>query len=350
MIRFENTEYIYLLLFIAVLMLVFWFYNIWKRKAKKRFGDRQIVHTLMPNESKSKQYIKFILVLLAFIVFVIGIINPQVGSKLEKVKREGIDLMLVLDVSNSMLAEDIKPNRLERSKMAISSLIDKLQGDRIGIIIFAGNAYKQLPLTTDYSAARLFLSAVDTKIVPSQGTAIGEAINMAVESFDEEGEHNKAIIVITDGENHEDDAIGAATASADIDIKVFTIGMGLPDGSPIPLYNQYGNQTGFKKDRQGQTIVTKLNEDMLRQIAAAGNGSYARANNASTGLRKIFDDISQIEKKEIETKQFTDYEDRFQYYLAAALILLLIELLIADKKASWAGKFDFFKTEKKHEN
>ena len=350
MIRFENTEYIYLLLFIAVLMLVFWFYNIWKKKAKKRFGDRHIVHELMPGESKSKPYIKFILVLLAFIVFVIGIINPQVGSKLEKVKREGIDLMLVLDVSNSMLAEDIKPNRLERSKMAISSLIDKLQGDRIGIIIFAGNAYKQLPLTTDYSAARLFLSAVDTKIVPSQGTAIGEAINMAVESFDEEGEHNKAIIVITDGENHEDDAIGAATASADIDIKVFTIGMGLPDGSPIPLYNQYGNQTGFKKDRQGQNIVNKLNEDMLRQIAAAGNGSYARANNASTGLRKIFDDISQIEKKEIETKQFTDYEDRFQYYLVAALILLLIELLIADRKSSWAGKFDFFKTEKKHED
>ena len=350
MIRFENTEYVYLLLFIAVLMLVFWFYNIWKKKARKRFGDRQIVPVLIPNESKSKPYIKFMLVLLAFIVFVIGIINPQVGSKLEKVKREGIDLMLVLDVSNSMLAEDIKPNRLERSKMAISSLIDKLQGDRIGIIIFAGNAYKQLPLTTDYSAARLFLSAVDTKIVPSQGTAIGEAINMAVESFDEEGEHNKAIIVITDGENHEDDAIGAAASSADIGIKVFTIGMGLPEGSPIPLYNQYGSQTGFKKDRQGQTIVTKLNEDMLRQIAAAGNGSYARANNASTGLRKIFDDISQIEKKEIETKQFTDYEDRFQYYLAAALILLLIELLIADRKASWAGKFDFFKTEKKHEN
>jgi Ca-activated chloride channel family protein len=279
-----------------------------------------------------------------------GIINPQIGSKLEKVKREGIDLMLVLDVSNSMLAEDIKPNRLERSKMAISSLIDKLEGDRIGIIIFAGNAYKQLPLTTDYSAARLFLSAVDTKIVPSQGTAIGEAINMAVESFDQDTEHNKAIIIITDGENHEDDAIGAAKASSDLGIKVFTIGMGLPEGSPIPLYNQYGNQTGFKKNRQGQTIVTKLNEDMLRQIAAAGNGSYARANNASTGLRKIFEDISQIEKKEIETKQFTDYEDQFQYFLVLAFILLLLELIISNRKASWAHKFDFFKTEVKDEN
>jgi Ca-activated chloride channel family protein len=297
MIRFENTEYIYLGLFAVVLVAIFWYYIIWRSKALKRFGDLQIVSLLIPGESRTKPYIKFLLLLLAFGLLVTGVINPQIGSKLEKVKREGIDLMLVLDVSNSMLAEDIKPNRLERSKMAISSLIDKLEGDRIGIIIFAGNAYKQLPLTTDYSAARLFLSAVDTKIVPSQGTAIGEAINMAVESFDQDTEHNKAIIIITDGENHEDDAIGAATASADLGIKVFTIGMGLPEGAPIPLYNQYGNRTGFKKDRQGQTIVTRLNEDMLRQVAAAGNGSYARANNASTGLRKIFDDIRQIEKQ-----------------------------------------------------
>lgn len=350
MIRFENSEYFYLLLFVVVLILIFWFYQIWKRNAKKRFGDANVVNSLIPNASKSKPTLKFVLVAFAFILIVIGIVNPQVGSKLEKIKREGIDLMLVLDVSNSMLAEDIKPNRLERSKMAISSLIDKLEGDRIGIIIFAGNAYKQLPLTTDYSAARLFLSAVDTKIVPSQGTAIGEAINMAVESFDQQTEHNKAIIVITDGENHEDDAIGAATAASELSMKVFTIGMGLPEGSPIPLYNQYGNQTGFKKDRQGQTIVTKLNEDMLRQIAAAGNGSYARANNASTGLRKIFDDISQIEKKEIETKQFTDYEDRFQYYLAAAIVLLILELLISYRRASWANKLDFFKTGKENEN
>ena len=349
MIRFANTEYIYLMLFLGVIILAFLLYNNWKKNAKKRFGDLSMINALMPKESSTKSYIKFIILIIAYSLLVIGIINPQVGSKLEKVKREGIDLMLVLDVSNSMLAEDIKPNRLERSKMAISSLIDKLEGDRIGIIIFAGNAYKQLPLTTDYGAARLFLSAVDTKIVPSQRTAIGKAIEMAVESFDD-GEHNKAIIIITDGENHEDDAIAAASLASEIGIKIFTIGMGLPEGSPIPLYNQYGNQTGFKKDRQRQTVITKLNEDMLRQIAAAGDGSYARANNASTGLRKIFEDISQIEKKEIETKQFTDYEDRFQYYLAAALILLLIELLISERKASWANKFDFFKIEKKNES
>ena len=209
MIRFAHPEYFYALALVLVFILIYLYYGVWKKQAKKRFGDEKVIGELIPNVSKGKPLIKFILLNFALILLIVGLANPQVGSKLEKVKREGIDLMLVLDVSNSMLAEDIKPNRLERSKMAISQLVDRLKGDRIGIVIFAGNAYKQLPLTTDYSAARLFLSAVDTKIVPSQGTAIGEAIDLAVTSFDD-AQHNKAIIVITDGENHEDDAIGAA--------------------------------------------------------------------------------------------------------------------------------------------
>lgn len=341
MIKFAHPEYFYALALVLAFILFFLYYGAWKKRARKRFGDEKVIGELMPAVSKGKPLIKFILIIFALILLIIGLVNPQVGSKLEKVKREGIDLMLVLDVSNSMLAEDIKPNRLERSKMAISQLIDRLKGDRIGIVIFAGNAYKQLPLTTDYSAARLFLSAVDTKIVPSQGTAIGEAINLAVTSFDD-AQHNKAIIVITDGENHEDDAIGAAKEAVEKGVKVFSIGMGLPDGAPIPVYNNNGTHAGFKKDRSGQTVITKLDEDMLRQIAAAGNGSYARANNASTGLNKIFDDISQIEKKEIETRQFTDYEDQFQFYLGGAILLLIFELLIASRRASWARKFDFF--------
>lgn len=341
MIRFAHPDYFYALALVLVFILIYVYYRVWKKRANNRFGDEKVIGELMPNISKGKPVIKFILLILALVLLVIGLVNPQVGSKLEKVKREGIDLMLVLDVSNSMLAEDIKPNRLERSKMAISQLIDRLKGDRIGIVIFAGNAYKQLPLTTDYSAARLFLSAVDNNIVPSQGTAIGEAIDMAVDSFDDD-QHNKAIIVITDGENHEDDAIEAAKMAAEKGVRVFTIGMGLPDGAPIPIYSRNGAQTGFKKDRNGQTVITKLDEDMLRQIAAAGNGSYARANNASTGLNKIFDDIAQIEKKEIETRQFTDYEDQFQFYLGGAIFLLILELLIASRRSSWASKFDFF--------
>ena len=186
---------------------------------------------------------------------------------------------------------------------------------------------------------------MDTKIVPTQGTAIGEAINMAVQSFDD-SKNNKAIIVITDGENHEDDAVGAAKAAADKGIKVFTIGMGLPEGAPIPIYDRNGNRIGFKKDKSGKTVVTKLNEDMLRQIAAAGNGSYVRASSATTGLSKILDDINKIQKQEIETRQFTDYEDRFQIFIAIAAILLLIELLISDRKSKLTEKFDFFGKEK----
>lgn len=341
MIRFGHTEYFYLLALVGLFLVVFMLYNSWKKKAKKRLGDPKVVDGLMPLVSKGKPLFKFILVLIAYVFLVIGVTNPQIGTKLEKVKREGIDIMLVLDVSNSMLAEDIKPNRLERSKMAISNLIDQLQGDRLGIVIFAGNAYKQLPLTTDYAAAKLFLSAVDTKIVPTQGTAIGEAIDMSIDSFDDQ-EHNKAIIIITDGENHEDDAVSEAKKASEMGIKVFTIGMGLPDGAPIPLYNAYGTQTGFKKDRDGQTVITKLNENMLREIAAAGEGAYAQANNSSTGLRKIFDEISGIEKMEIESKQFTDYEDRFQFFLAFAFLFLVVELLIATRKSRWAQRFNIF--------
>ena len=341
MIKFAHTEYFILLAILLVFAILFWLYRMWLKKAKSKFGDANVISMLIPEASSSKPILKFLLVLLATTFLIVGIVDPQIGSKLENIKREGIDLYLVLDVSTSMLAEDIKPNRLERSKLAISTLIDKLQGDRVGIIIFAGNAYKQLPLTTDYSAAKLFLSAVNTKIVPTQGTAIGEAIEMATLSFGE-SEHNKAIIVITDGENHEDDAIEAAAYANEQGIHVFTIGMGLPEGAPIPLYNKYGVQTGFKKDKQNTTVITKLNEDMLRQIAAAGGGAYARANNASSGLKRIFDDINAIDKKEIETRQFTDYEDRFQIFLGLAIFLLILELLVADRKTRWAKKFDFF--------
>ena len=345
MIRFAHTEYFYLLLLIPVFIGLYLAWNRWRKKALRRFGDTRVIQVMMPRYSSTKPMAKFIILLIAFIFFVVGITDPQVGSRLEKVKREGIDLFLVLDVSNSMLAEDIKPDRLDRAKMAISRLIDKLQGDRIGIVVFAGHAYKQLPLTTDYSAAKLFLSAVDTKIVPTQGTAIGEAINMAVLSFDDT-QHNKAIVVITDGENHEDDAVGAANDAAEKGIKVFTIGMGLPEGAPIPLFDRNGNKLGFKKDRQGKTVVTKLDEDMLRKIAAAGDGSYVRANNATTGLSKVLGDINKIQKEEIETRQFTDYEDRFQIFLALALILLFAELLIADRRGKLADKLDFFGKEK----
>ena len=240
-----------------------------------------------------------------------------------------------------MLAQDIKPDRLTRAKQALFKLIDRLEGDRIGVIIFAGKAYTQLPITTDYAAAKMFVSTISTQDIPTQGTAIGEAIRLGTELFDQQ-DQSKAIIIITDGENHEDDAIGAAHEAAQEGIRVYTIGMGLPDGSPIPIVNSYGQQTGFKKDREGNTVITKLNEVMLQQIAGAGNGDYVRANNTQAGLSKIFEKINALEEKEIETRMFTDYEDQFQYFIGFGLFLLILEFLIFDRKTKWAANIRLF--------
>ncbi len=251
-------------------------------------------------------------------------------------------MVVALDISTSMLAQDIKPDRLTRAKQALFKLIDRLQGDRIGIIIFAGKAYTQLPITTDYAAAKMFVSTISTKDIPSQGTAISEAIELGTSSF-EESDHSKAIIIITDGENHEGNAVEAATAASELGIRVYTIGMGLTDGSPIPITNSYGQQTGFKKDREGNTVITRLNEVMLQQIAAAGNGDYVRANNTQAGLSKIFEKINALEKSEIETRMFTDYEDQYQYFLGFGLLLIFLEFLIFDRKTRWAARIRLFK-------
>lgn len=272
---------------------------------------------------------------------VIALANPQIGSKLIEGERKGIDLMIALDVSTSMLAKDIEPSRLERSKQSISRLIDQLGNDRIGIVVFAGQAYVQLPITTDYAAAKMFLSAINTNIVPVQGTAIGAAIQLSAKSFDNET-HSKAIIIITDGENHEDDPVKEAKTAADQGINIFTVGMGLPEGAPIPDYDAYNRQTGFKKDRQGNTVVTRLNEGMLQQIAAAGNGIYVRANNTQVGLNKIFDEISKLEKTEFESKIFSDYESRFHYFIALSLLFLIMEILIFERKNKWLRKIKLF--------
>ncbi|MBN2637771.1 MAG: VWA domain-containing protein [Bacteroidales bacterium] len=340
MIQFEHKEFFWAYLLLILFLILYGSFRAWRRKAWKRFGDKTITSRLIMHQSGLRSGLRFLFLMTALFFLVGGLIDPKIGSRLEKVKRKGIDLFIALDVSNSMLAQDIKPDRLDRAKMAISNLIDKLNGDRVGLIVFAGKAYKLLPLTSDYSAAKLFLSAVDTKIVPTQGTAIGSAINLANESFDND-KHNKAIIVITDGENHMGDAIGAAKAAAEKGIRVFTIGMGLPDGAPIPMNNDSQNPD-FLKDQNGKIVITKLNETMLQQIAQAGNGAYARANNASVGLDDILSNLNKIQKQELDEKQFTDYVHRFQYFLAAALLFLILELLTVERKPKWTDKFDFF--------
>jgi Ca-activated chloride channel family protein len=342
MIKFEEIYYLYWLVAIPVFFVLF-YYMILQRKARmKKMGDMVLLKKLMPSQPKQKLWWKFTLYSFIYALIIVGLANPQIGSKLEKVERKGVDLMIALDVSNSMLAQDIKPDRLARAKRAISKLIDNLQGDRIGIVVFAGRAYTQLPITADYSAAKLFINTIDTDIVPTQGTSIGQAINLCMEAFNG-GKHEKAIIVITDGEDHDDDPVAAAEAAEEKGVNVYTIGIGLPEGAPIPVYSN-GKQTGFKKDLSGKTVVTKLDEITLQKVAAAGKGIYVRANNTTAGLKGVFDRINKMKKQKYESKVFSDYEDRFQYFIAAALFLLILDVFVSDKRSKWAGKFNIFDT------
>ncbi|WP_235934003.1 vWA domain-containing protein [Sunxiuqinia indica] len=340
MFRFAHIEYLYALAIIPVLIVLFWITRRSRRKALERFGKPETVSQLMPNVSHSRPVIKFIIWLLAIASLIIAIARPQFGSKLKTVKREGVELIIGLDVSNSMLAEDIQPNRLERAKRAISRLVDNLNNDKIGLIVFAGDAYTQLPITTDYPSAKLFLNAVSTDIVPRQGTAIGAAIDLASSSFSPQFEGNKAIIIITDGENHEDDAIDAATAAAEKGIIVHTIGMGLPQGGPIPVYKN--GQRDYRKDKEGNVVVTKLNEEMLQQISAAGNGIYVRANNAQVGLNTLFNEIDKMEEAEMESLVYSDYEDQFQWFLGFSILLLLIDFLLLERKNKYLKNVKLF--------
>jgi len=340
MFRFENSGYLWGLLIIPILTLFYIWSRIARKRALRRFGNEEILKFLMPFASKFRPMLKFSVLMLALAFIIAGIAGPQYGSKLKKVKREGIELIIALDVSNSMLAEDIQPNRLDRSKLAISRLVDKLKDDKIGLIVFAGDAYTQLPITSDYNSAKLFLNSVNTQIVPKQGTAIGAAIGLAMRSFTPSSAANKAIIVITDGENHEDDAVSVAKSAVEKGIVVHTIGMGLPQGSPIPVLRN--GQKEYLKDNQGNVVITKLDETMLEQIATAGDGVYVRANNAQIGLNTLFDEINKLDKTEMESLVYSDYEDQFQYFFAIGLLLILLEFVILERKNKFLKNIKLF--------
>lgn len=338
--QFANINYLYGLAIVPLLVILLWIGNIIRKRSVKKFGDPEVISVLMDDASPSRPIAKYLILTIALSALIIGIAGPQVGSKLEEMKRKGVELVIALDVSNSMLAEDIKPNRLERAKQAISNLVDELNSDRIGLIVFAGDAYVQLPITTDYAAAKMILSTIDTKIVPTQGTAIGAAIEMASKSFTSEEGKNRAIIVITDGENHEDDAIPSAQSAFENGIVVYTIGMGLPEGVPIPLNNR--SSGNFRTDRQGQIVLTKLDETMLSQIAAEGGGKYIRANNTKTGLKELFQEINKLEKVKMETSLYAEYEDRYQYLIGIAIFLLLLEFIILSRKNRYFKNINLF--------
>lgn len=340
--KFANPQYLYALLIIPVIILLFIGLSYWRKKAMKRFGDSRILSILVPDYSRGWPIVRLILLIAGFTFLIFAIADPQFGSKLEEVKRQGVDLVICLDVSNSMNAQDIKPSRLESAKRSISRLVDQLKGDRIGIVVFAGKAYVQLPITTDYSAARMFLTTINTDMVSTQGTAIAEAINTAMGSFNFEDNHSKAIVIITDGEDHEGDAIKAAQEAAEKGVRMFTIGMGQPEGAPIPILDSRGNITGYRTDKSGSTVVTKLDEIILQQIASIGSGMYVRANTSRAGLELIYDEINKMEKSEFDTKMFSDYEHQFQILLIFALFFIVIELFILERKGKLQQKIKLF--------
>jgi Ca-activated chloride channel homolog len=342
MFRFFSPGWLYILGIIPVLVLIYWFSRRRHRKAISAFGDKILMDRLMDGYSTFRPGFRFFLIIIAIAALALALARPQFGTRLTEVKRKGVEIMIALDVSNSMLATDIQPNRLERAKQAISGLVDQLHNDRIGLIVFAGTAYTQVPITTDYVSVRMFLDVIRPDMIPSQGTAIGSAISQAQSSFAPNSELNKAIIVISDGENHEDDAVKAASEARTKGIQVHTIGLGNPNGSPIPLPG--GGQNDFQKDKDGQVVITKLNEEVLSQIAAAGGGSYIRASNARMGLNEIFRQISGMEKKEYESKIYTDYDEKFMIPAWFALICLLFDLLMMDRKNKWLSRITIFKS------
>lgn len=328
--RFANAE-IFWLLTVVPIALVIWILSRYRsRKALERFGENDMLLELMPGKSSVRPTLKFVLLITAYILLVIAAARPQYGSKLEEVKKKGIEVIIALDVSNSMLAEDIKPNRLERSKQAIASLVDQLEDDKIGLIVFAGDAYTQIPVTVDYVSAKMFLSTVNTNMVPKQGTAIGTAINLGIRSFSPSSAESRAMVIITDGENHEDDPLAAADEAIKSDIMIYTIGIGSPEGSPIPVNS--GGNTEFLKDHEGKTVITRLDENVLKELASKTGGKYVRASTSVLGLSEIYSDIGRMKKIEMEGKIYTEYNDQFQYFVGLAGILLLIELLIMERK------------------
>ncbi len=346
MIRFEYLNILWLLTLIPLFIGLFYYGRYIRKRQMSKLGKVEVINKLIPSLSSLRAPFKFWLTLSALVLLILAAARPQMGSKIEKAKRKGVELILCLDVSNSMLASDIKPTRLERSKQAIIQLIKRLDNDKIGIVVFAGKSFVQLPLTDDYGAALMYVDRINTDLVYTQGTAIGSAIDLATESFQKTKTkpRNRAIIVISDGENHEDDALDAAKRARENYIKVHTIGIGSPEGAPIPSVK--GNQLDYKRDAEGQVVVSKLNEQMLKDIANKGDGVFIRANNSDFGLDKILDQVAKMEKEEFESINYSDYEDQYISFILVALLLLIIEQMLNYRKSYLSKKINAFTSRK----
>ncbi|MCR4570865.1 MAG: VWA domain-containing protein [Bacteroidales bacterium] len=326
MVIFANHQYLALLWLVPLIPLLYALMRSQRKKRLRRLGDEDLVRELMPSWSGAKGWVRVVLFDLAFLFFVIGLARPQIGAKLQEKETRGAEIMICLDVSNSMLAKDYSPNRLERAKLAVSRITDKLQKDRIGLVIFAGSAFVQLPITNDYISAKMFLNSITTESMPVQGTALGEAITLAARGFSAQSEKSRAIIVISDGENHEDDPVEAASQAAGMGIKVYTIGVGSLRGEPISVNGE------LLKDREGNIVVTHLDEETLKNVARAGKGAYIHAGNEEFGLNPIINDLRKLEEEAYKSVVFEEYEEEYMYFFAIALVLFVIEMLIGSRR------------------
>ena len=327
MIHFAYAQYLLLIFLIPVFFIVQAVLLRIRRNRIRKFGDEKLVSQMMPSYSKSKVWVRLVLFSIGFFFFVIGLSRPQIGARLKEQEIKGAEIIIAIDVSNSMLAEDYSPNRLERAKLAVSRLVDKLRDDRIGLVIFAGTSFVQIPVTTDYVSAKMFLNSIDTGSIPIQGTALGDAITTCIRSFSAQSDKSRAIILITDGENHEDDPVAAAKQAAEMGIKVFTIGVGSPEGKPIPMNGE------LLKDKDGEIVVSRLDEAVLQEIAAEGNGAYVRAGNSEFGLNPIIDDLRKLEDEKYSSVVFEEYDEQFMYFLAIALVFFVLEMLVGDRRS-----------------
>ncbi len=342
MIQLDEKIYFYLLFIIPVIITLFLLLLVWKKRTQKKFADSSLLKRLTPNRSYYKGTLKLILFLLGLSGLILGLVNPKIGTKLETVKREGVDIVFAVDVSKSMLAEDIAPNRLEKAKRLVSEIINQLASDRIGIIAYADQAFPQLPITTDYGAAKMFLQSMNTDMLTSQGTAINEAIELATTFYDDEEQTNRVLFIISDGEDHsEGSTLNAVEDAVEAGIQIYTIGVGKPKGAPIPL-KRNGILESLKKDAQGEVVITKLNQEILMDISDEGNGKYIDGSNTDEAVELIKEELLQMDKKEFEAKQFAEYKNQFQWFLGAGLLFLFLEIFILDRKTQWLKKLNLF--------
>tara|TARA_R110002050_G_scaffold157464_1_gene286064 strand:- start:10778 stop:11815 length:1038 start_codon:yes stop_codon:yes gene_type:complete len=341
MYQLEEKIWFWLLGVIPVIWLLFFVLQFWKYKAQNKFADKKLLKRLSPNTSLFKSVLKIIVLSLAFACLAIALVNPKIGTKLETVKREGVDIVFAIDVSKSMLAEDIAPNRLEKSKQLVTQIINNLASDRVGIIAYAGKAFPQLPITTDYASAKMFLQSMNTDMLSSQGTAINEAIELSKTYFDDEQQTNRVLIIISDGEDHSEQAAAVAEEASEEGIRIFTIGVGDIKGGPIPE-KRNGIVLNYKKDNQGETVITRLNEETLKNIADAANGAYINGKNTSNVVDNIREILNGMDKTEFEAKQFADFKDQFQWFLGFGFFFLLLDIFLLERKTAWLNKLNLF--------